>query len=119
MADVIAFVVAWTGFALASLPVAEAMGRGALWLRFIAAWNWVNLVQYVALAAFTLPAMLGLPGFIADTLGLLGLGYAVWLQWFAARTALAINGLRAAVFVLLDIAIALFLSGLTARLSLA
>ena len=116
-ADLIAYVASWAGFALATLPLAEAMGRRALWPRFIAAWNWTNVVQYLVLAVLTLPAAAGLPGFIADTLGLLGLGYAVWLQWFTARAALGLPGLRAAAFVAVDLAIAVFLSGLAVRLA--
>lgn len=116
-ADLIAYVCSWAGFALASLPVAEAMGRGALWPRFIAAWNWANLVQYLVLAVLTLPALMGLPGLLVDTLGLLGLGYAMWLQWFAARAALGVSGLRAAGFVALDFGLSLFLAGLAVRLA--
>ena len=116
-ADLIAYVCSWAGFALASLPVAEAMGRGALWPRFIAAWNWANLLQYLVLALLTLPALMGLPGLLVDTLGLLGLGYAMWLQWFAARAALGVSGLRAAGFVALDFGISLFLAGLAVRLA--
>lgn len=118
VADLAAFVCSWAGFALASLPLAEAMGRRALWPRFIAAWNWVNLVQYVALALLSLPELLGLPGMVADTLALLGLGYAMWLQWFATRLALGLSGSRAAAFVALDLGISLFLSGLAARFAL-
>lgn len=117
-ADVIAFVCSWAGFAVASLPMAEAMGRRALWPRFIAAWNWVNLVQYLVLGVLSLPELLGLPGMVADTLALLGLGYAMWLQWFATRLGLGLSGLRAAAFVVLDLAISLFLSGLAARFAL-
>ncbi len=91
-ADLIAFVCSWAGFALASLPMAEAMGRRVLWPRFIAAWNWVNLVQYVVLAVLSVPGLLGLPGMVADTLSLLGLGYALWLQWFATRIGLGLSG---------------------------
>jgi hypothetical protein len=118
LADLIAYVCSWAGFALASLPVVEAMGRRALWPRFIAAWNWANVVQYLALLAFSLPALLGLPGIVADTLGLAGLGYAVWLQWFTARVALGVNGLRAAGFVALDLGIGVFLSGVALRMAL-
>ncbi len=118
-ADLIAYVCSWAGFALASLPLAEAMGKRAQWPRLIAAWNWSNVVQYGVLGLFTLPMLLGGSGFLIDALGLAGLGYAVWLQWFAARAALGVNGLRAAAFVLLDFAIAIFLSGLVLRLSLA
>ena len=31
--------VTWAGFALASLPITVAIGRGAVWPRFIAAWQ--------------------------------------------------------------------------------
>ena len=116
-ADLIAYVCSWAGFALASLPLAEAMGRRALWPRLVAAWNWVNLVQYVVLAGFTIPVLLGLSGLPADALGLAAIGYALWLQWFTARAALGVTGGRAAGFVVLDLGLALFLSGLVQRLS--
>jgi hypothetical protein len=96
----------------------EALGRRALWPRLIAAWNWVNFVQYLVLGALTLPAILGAPASVSDTLGLVGLGYAIWMQWFAARVALQISGLRAAAFVVLDLGLSVFLSGLTARIAL-
>ena len=117
-ADILAYVCSWAGFAVASLPMAEAMGRRALWPRFIAAWNWSNLVQYIVLAALTVPAMLGLGGIVADLLGLVGLAYALWLQWFVARAALMVSGLRAIAFVLLDFGIAVFLSGLVIRMAM-
>jgi hypothetical protein len=116
-ADLIAYVCSWAGFALASLPLCEAMGRRALWPRLVAAWNWVNVVQYVVLAGFTLPVLMGLSGILADALGLAAVGYALWLQWFTARAALGVSGLRASGFVLLDLGLALFLSGLVIRFS--
>jgi hypothetical protein len=115
-ADVIAYVCAWAGFALASLPLCEAIGRRALWPRLVAAWNWVNLVQYAVLGVLALPALAGLSGLVADALGLVAIGYALWLQWFTARAALGVDGLRASGFVVLDLAIALFLSGLVIRM---
>lgn len=117
-ADLIAYVCSWAGFALASLPMTEALGRRALWPRMIAAWNWVNFVQYLVLAVLTLPAMLDAPSAVSDTLGLVGLGYAIWMQWFAARAALEISGVRAAAFVAIDLGLSVFLSGLTARIAL-
>ncbi|MBR0680035.1 hypothetical protein GXW74_06015 [Roseomonas eburnea] len=117
VADLLAYVCSWAGFALASLPLAEAMGRRAQWPRLIAAWNWANLVQYVVLAVLMVPSLLGLPGAVTDALGLLGLGYAFWLQWFVARATLGVSGPRAAAFVALDLGIAIFLSGLVVRMS--
>lgn len=115
-ADLIAYACAWAGFALAALPMCEAMGRRALWPRLVAAWNWVNLVQYALMAVLALPALVGLAGVVTETLGLVAVGYALWLQWFTARAALGVSGLRAAGFVALDLAIALFLSGLVVRM---
>jgi hypothetical protein len=116
VADLIAYVAYWAGFALASLALAEAMGRRALWPRFIAAWNWTNVVQYAVLAVLTLPAAFGLPGSLAEALGLFGIGYAIWLQWFTTRAALGLPGASAVAFVALDLGIAVFLSGLAAHM---
>ena len=117
-ADLIAFACSWSGFALLSLAMAEAMGRRALWPRFIAAWNWVNLVQYAVMVVLSLPELLGVTGMVSDALALLGLGYALWLQWFATHLALGVSGPRAAGFVALDLGLSLFLSGLATRLAI-
>ncbi|MCK8787428.1 hypothetical protein M0638_23950 [Roseomonas sp. NAR14] len=74
------------------------------------------MVQYVALLALTLPGGL-VPGGLSRTLGVVALFYAVWLEWFVARTALQLPGGRAAMFVVVDLMLGLFLSGLTVRLS--
>ncbi|MGG5808654.1 hypothetical protein [Falsiroseomonas sp. CW058] len=117
-AEVTGYAIAWVVFALASLPLAQAWGRGAQWPRFICAWNWTNAVQYLVLLALTLPGSLGLPGWAAQALTLAGLGYAIWLEWFVARHALAVLPLQAGAIVGLDLAIGLFLGGLIQRLSL-
>lgn len=116
-AELIGYAAAWAGFALASLPLAEAQGRRAEWPRFIAAWNWANVVQYLVLIALTVPAAFGLPGGIAQGLGLAALGYALWLEWFVAKTALRLPGGTAALFVGLDLMLGIFIGGLVGRLS--
>jgi hypothetical protein len=115
--ELIGYVVGWVAFALASRPVAEAMGRLGDWPRFVAAWNWSNVVQHLAMLAAVAPAALGLPGAATDALGLAVVGYALWLEWFVAREALRLTGGRAVAFVVLDLALALFLHGLVARLA--
>jgi hypothetical protein len=117
-AELIGFAVAWAGFALASLAVADAAGRRARWPRFIAAWNYTNVVQYLALVAGTmLPAALGLPAWVVQVTGLAALGYALWLEWYVVRLALAMAPLPAAGLVALDLVLGLFVGGLTIRLS--
>lgn len=117
IAEVTGYAIAWAAFALASLPLAQAWGRGADWPRFIAAWNWTNIVQYLVLLALTLPGALGLPAGLAQLLSLVGLGYAIWLEWFVARHGLGVDGGRAAALVGLDLALGLFLGGLIQTLS--
>jgi hypothetical protein len=116
-AELVAYVIAWAGYALASRPLADAAGRLPHWPRFIAAWNWANVVQYLVLLALTVPAALGVPTLLAQALGLAALGYAVWLEWFVAKVALDVTGGRAAGFVALDLALGIFLGGLVQRMA--
>lgn len=116
-AELIGYAVAWAGFALASLPLAEMQGRKADWPRFIAAWNWANVVQYLVLIALTVPAAFGLPDSIAQGLGLAALGYALWLEWYVAKSALRLAGGAAALFVALDLLLGIFIGGFVGRLS--
>ncbi|SHJ65309.1 hypothetical protein SAMN02745194_03065 [Roseomonas rosea] len=114
--ELIGYVLGWVVFPLASLSLAEASGRGPLWPLFVAAWNWTNLVQYGALLAATLLGGLLPPGF-GGSLILAAFGYALWMEWFVAKSALRISGIRAALFVLLDMAIGLFIASVVTRLS--
>lgn len=116
-AELIGYTLAWVGFALVSLALVGSWGRGNAWPRFIAAWNWTNVVQYLVLLALAIPGLLGAPAGVAGALTLIGLGYAVWLEWFVARHALGVDGARAAVLVAVDLALGLFLSGLIRTLS--
>lgn len=116
-AELIGYVIAWTGFALLSLGMASTWGRTAQWPRFLCAWNWTNVVQYAVVLAMAIPGALGLPTLPAQALTLAGLGYALWLEWFVARQALGVGGGQAAALVGLDLALALFIGGLIATLT--
>ncbi|HEY8612437.1 MAG TPA: hypothetical protein VIL69_14235 [Roseomonas sp.] len=115
-AELIGYVLGWVVFPLASASLADASGRGALWPLFIAAWNWTNLAQYGALLLATLLGPL-LPAGFGGALTLAVFGYALWMEWFVAKSALRISGIRAVVFVLLDMAIGLFIASTVARLA--
>lgn len=116
-AELIGYAVAWVGFALVSLALTQQWGKAAGWPRFIAAWNWTNVVQYLVLLALAIPTTLGLPEMPAQVLTLVGLGYAIWLEWFVARQALRIDRTGAALLVALDLTLGLFLGGLIGTLS--
>jgi hypothetical protein len=115
--DLLGYVIGWAGFALASRSLAATMGRERNWPRFIAAWNWCNVVQYVMLVVAALPSLLGLPDPVAQVFWLVAMGWALWLEWFSTKVALDISGFQAAGLVMLDVMLGLFLVGLTAGIS--
>jgi hypothetical protein len=96
------YVIDWAGFALISRFVARAIGRLDAWPRFIAAWNWCNVVQYLLLVAASLPPLLGLPSLLGQTAWLVATGWALWIEWYATRLALGVGRVQAAGLVVLD-----------------
>lgn len=113
--DLLGFVIGWLAFALLSHRVAEITGRAALWPRFITAWNWCNVIQYLMLVSATLPGLLGLPAFVGQMCWLVAIFWAVWLEFFTTRLALASPVKGALAMVALDfglgIAIAFIIAG--------
>ena len=107
LTETCAFVAAWFGFALASAPIAEALGAGALWPRFLAAWNWTNVVQYLFVLAGEVPGWLGLPRPVAVFAAVVAMVAAIGVEWQAARLALGVRGGQAAMVVAADIALSL------------
>ena len=117
LVEAVGFVAGWAAFALASEVMAGMAGKAAAWPRFIAAWNWSNIPQYAVLTLLSVPGTL-LPTGFGQVLALLAVGYALWLEWFVTKEALGIPGPSAVMFVLLDVAIGLFVQGIVGRLAL-
>jgi hypothetical protein len=115
-AELLGFAVSWAGYGLATLPMTMAAGQGALWPRFLATWNWVSLFQYCAIVVISLVASL-MPSWLGQAVNLAGLGYLLWLQWFATGLALRVGGGAAVGFVLLDLIIGFLMSGFVTGLS--
>lgn len=99
------FLLGWLGYAVLSHRLALEMGRAALWPRFMALWNWCNLVQYLLLMAALVPQLLGAPAVVSQTAWVVAMGWAVWLQWSATRLGLGLSGGRAALMVVVDMAL--------------
>jgi hypothetical protein len=114
--DVMVAVVGWLSFALVSHRVARNAGRSALWPRYIAAWNWCSLLQSVMLVLGLATTTLGLPAWLPQTIVLVIVGWALWLEYFVARVALGFGGLQAAALVALDFAISQVASGVMDQL---
>ncbi len=112
--DLASYAAGWAGFALLSHMMAARVGLLDRWPRFIAIWNWCNVIQYLMLVVAALPTLLGLPDAVAQTAWLVAMGWALWLEWTAARLALGIRPLAAAALVGLDVTLGLMLVTLSA-----
>ena len=112
--DLLSFGVGWLGFAVLSHRLVRVMGLAARWPRFITLWNWCNVVQYLLLVVFSIPGLLGAPALLDQASQLFGLGWALWLEWFAFRLTLGVGGLPAAGLVVLDVAIGVLLAAMGA-----
>ena len=100
--QLLGYAIDWAGFALLTRWLAGTIGRGARWPTYIAVWNWCNVVQYLLLVVASLPPLLGLPAIVGETAWLVATGWALWLEWYATRLALGVNGVQAVGLVLLD-----------------
>jgi hypothetical protein len=111
--DLLAYGIGWCGFAVLSHRLVRAMGLGARWPRAIALWNWCNVVQYLLLVVFSIPGLLGAPSLVDEAAQLVGVGWALWLEWFAFRLTLGIGLVAAAGLVTLDVAIGVLLAAIS------
>ena len=103
LAETIAYVIGWTAYPLASLPLARVFRREEAWLGFIIVYNWSQILEYGALLATTGVAGSGLlpPGI--TSLPILAVSLAILVYgWFVARATLDISALQAVAFVALD-----------------
>ena len=110
--DVVAYVVGWVGFAVLTFHIVPAMGAGPRWPRFIAAWNWCNVVENLLLVIGSIPGVLHAPPMVDEAAQIIATGWALWIEWYAVRLALGTGGFVAAWLVILDQLIGLLLAGL-------
>lgn len=118
LVESLAFVVAWVALLLGTLPLVNAAGAAARWPRFVAAWNWANVPQYVVLlVAMIVPPALGLPAWVGNGLALAAFGWALWLEWWVAKVALGGGPLVAAAIVATDVLIGIVIGGVAGRMT--
>jgi hypothetical protein len=115
--ELIVFVVGWLVFVEVTHWLAVPLGRTEQWGRFIALWNWCNVVEGVLIVAGGIPGMLGAPDVADQACELITIGWALWLEWFAIRLALGVGSAAAVGLVLLDQAIGILLGSLALMLS--
>ncbi len=117
LVEALVYVIGWAGFALLSRSMSRAIGRLSGWPRFLAAWNWCNVVQYALLGAAAIPDFLGEPMWVREATGIFTLLWTLWLEWYATRLTLAISGVQAVSFVALDMFLGILLTGVAATFS--
>jgi hypothetical protein len=114
--DLMGYLVGWLGFALLSHHLAPMFGCGARWPRFIAAWNWCNVIENLLLVVGGIPGLLGVPPVVDEVAQIVVVGWALWIEWFATKQALGTGAPVAVLLVVLDQLIGVVLAGLNTAL---
>ena len=104
------YLVSWAGYAVISHALLGALGLQQRWPRFIAVWNWVNVVQYILLLLAAVPGAAHAPAMFSETCLLVAQGWALWLEWYAIRLALEVSGLQAILVMAPDVLLGLFIA---------
>jgi hypothetical protein len=115
--EVIVFVLGWLVFVEVTHRLAPMIGQADRWGRFIAVWNWCNVIEGVLVIVGGIPGTLGVPAIVDEACGLITVGWALWLEWYATRLAFGVSGLTAVGLVLLDQSIGILLASLAMLIS--
>ncbi len=115
--EAIVFVAGWLVFVEATHRLAPLIGRANRWGRFIAIWNWCNVIEGVLVLVGGIPGMFGAPAIVDQACELVMIGWALWLEWYATRLAFGTGRMTAALLVLLDQSIGILLAALAVMLS--
>jgi hypothetical protein len=110
--EVIVFILGWLVFVELTHRLAPMIGRADRWGRFIAVWNWCNVIEGVLIVVGGIPGMFGAPAIIDQAFELVSLGWALWLEWYATRLAFEVSPVTAAGLVLLDQSIGILLASI-------
>jgi hypothetical protein len=115
--EAVVFVLGWLVFVEVTHRLAPVIGRAERWGRFIAVWNWCNVIEGVLVIVGGIPGTLGAPAIIDQACELIAIGWALWLEWYATRLAFGVAPLSAVGLVLLDQSIGIMLASLAILIS--
>ncbi len=111
LVETIGYVITWVGFPLLILPATRFLGRAHLWLDFIIAYNWSQVLQFgLYLVVVALVESGVLPAALAGGIGLAAYAAVLAYEWFVAKVALDISGAAAVMIVLVDLVLGLVVS---------
>jgi hypothetical protein len=115
--EVVVFVLGWLLFVEVTYRLAPTIGQADRWGRFVAVWNWCNVIEGVLVVAGGIPGAMGAPAIVDQAAELITIGWALWLEWFATRLAFGVTPLAAVALVLLDQSIGILLASLALLIS--
>ena len=100
----IGYVIAWSAFPIAAIPLTRLLGLGRNYVALIVALNWTAVPQTALFVGVVLLGAL-LPGGLGNLLVTLTTGAILVYQWFVIRTALQTTGGVALMLLLVDLLI--------------
>jgi hypothetical protein len=115
--EVTVFILGWLVFVEVTHRLAPMIGGAERWGRFIAVWNWCNVIEGVLVVVGGLPGTFGAPAVIDQACELVTIGWALWLEWYATRVAFGVGALTAVGLVLLDQSIGIILASVATLVS--
>jgi len=115
--EVIVFVLGWLVFVEVTHRLAPVLERADRWGRFIALWNWCNVIEGILVVIGGIPGLFGVPPAVDQACELVTIGWALWLEWYATRLALGVTPLVATAVVMLDQSIGILLASLALSLN--
>ncbi len=110
--EIIVFVLGWLVFVEVTHRLAPLIGKAERWGRFIAVWNWCNVVEGLLVVIGGIPGTLGAPVIVDQAFELITIGWALWLEWYATRVTFEVTPVTAIWLVLLDQSIGIMLASL-------
>lgn len=117
LVETIHYVISWVAFPLLMIPVVDRLRRGDRFFAFMTAYNWCQAPQTAVFATVALAGGAGLLStdgmLIADLIvGIAALVY----EWFVSYVALAVSRPKAVLVIVIDVALATFLSHVASSL---
>ena len=89
--DIMGYVVGWLVFAM-RVTGWRRCSVGRTWGRFIAAWNWCNVIEGMLLVVVGgIPGLLGAPPIVGEACRTVAIGWALWIEWYATRLAFGVE----------------------------
>lgn len=105
--ETINYVISWVAFPLVAWHLSQMLNRQENYIRYIVAFNWAKVIQFLIFLPFVLAGAAGLFG---DLRGLITLGATVLILayiWYITKHGLGVDGGPAAGLVIIDLFISI------------